>query len=266
MSYEEKNAEIEIAGPGVKQSSELDDPKAAGPRVGREQEHQSGTDSQCDADAVPSCPQTRDGELYSADEAPDGSSEATADFSRQIDNAKDERQVQALEPIASKFAHSPGEPARAFPGLERDMLLLDQMIGTSQGTRLDEKLRFERACGAMDLYQSFNPSDATESALARVAVALTNASMDCLDRAASPQQTAGAREIELKLGVKLASSLAEVLTLMDKHRGLGRQNVNVGSVNVESGANAIVGNVQSPKHEEKPTVVPSERPTTEDES
>jgi hypothetical protein len=94
--------------------------------------------------------------------------------------------------------------------------------------------------------------------LARVAVGLTNATMDGLQRAASSQNL-GARQTELRLSQKSAATLVDVLTLLEKRRGLGPQ-VSVGSVNVGSGGQAIVGNVQSSsKPEDKRLVLDPSR-------
>jgi len=122
-----------------------------------------------------------------------------------------------------------------------------------RGAHSDSKLALQRGEGAVEFYRSFNPVDATEMAVARLAVGFTNAAMDSLDQAASPNQPPKAREIELRLGQKSASTAIDLLTLLDKHRGLDRRHVSVGSVNVGTGGRAIVGNIQSSsKHEARP--------------
>lgn len=150
-------------------------------------------------------------------------------------------------------AHLGIEPASPYSGPKLDRLLVQQLVCSVPGSLSNSDLAIQRADGAVELYQSFEPVDAAESALARVAVALTNAAMHGLELAASPNQTLEGRQIELRLSQKSASTLVDVLTFLDKHRGLDRQKVSVGSVNVGSGGRAIVGNVQSaPKREENP--------------
>ena len=138
------------------------------------------------------------------------------------------------------------------------MLLIEQLSFSVPQAHPDTNLGVQREIGAIELYQDFKPVDATESVLARVAVGLTNATMDGLQRAASSQNL-GARQTELRLSQKSAATLVDVLTLLEKRRGLGPQ-VSVGSVNVGSGGQAIVGNVQSPsKPEDKRLVLDPSR-------
>ena len=111
--------------------------------------------------------------------------------------------------------------------------------------KLQTPLAATRGHGAIEYYQSFEPVDAFESTIARLTVGCTNAAMDGLERAAAMNQTDDARAIELRLANKAAATVTGLLTLLDKHRGLGRQNINVGSVNVAGGAKAFVGNMNS---------------------
>jgi hypothetical protein len=48
---------------------------------------------------------------------------------------------------------------------------------------------------------------------------------------------------ELKHATKGALAIAELVKAFDGHRGRGKQNVTVGQVSVESGGQAVVGNV-----------------------
>ncbi len=50
-------------------------------------------------------------------------------------------------------------------------------------------------------------------------------------------------EANLNLGIKATLAVTEVVKVLDKHRGGERQKVTVGQVNVQSGGQAIVGNV-----------------------
>jgi hypothetical protein len=125
-----------------------------------------------------------------------------------------------------------------------DPLLLEQLAFTVRRS-IDPKLQTQRAFSAIDLYRRIDPSDAIESILARLAVGLTNAAMDSLDRAASIQQTLQGRQIELRLGHKSTAAIVDVLKLLRQRQGSGSESVKVGSVNVASGGQAIVGPVQS---------------------
>lgn len=105
----------------------------------------------------------------------------------------------------------------------------------------------EQANDAIELYQRFEPHDASEAVLSALTVGLLNASMDGLERAARSGLKPEVRHMELKLTHNGATQIANLIKLLDTHRGLGTPKVSVGSVNVSSGANAIVGNVLPPK-------------------
>jgi len=97
--------------------------------------------------------------------------------------------------------------------------------------------------GAVALYNDIAPTDALESILARTAVGLSNGIMDCLGRAARNEDCLKGRDLNLRHAVKGSSALVDVIKALENHRGEGRQNVTVGQVNVQSGGQAIVGNV-----------------------
>jgi hypothetical protein len=97
------------------------------------------------------------------------------------------------------------------------------------------------ACGLLD---EFAAADAFESTLTPVIVGLRNAVMASFHFAA--KGLCEKREIELNTAFKGAGVLAELLQALDAHRGHGSRRVSVGNVNVESGAQAIVGNVETP--------------------
>jgi hypothetical protein len=105
----------------------------------------------------------------------------------------------------------------------------------------------EQADNAIEIYQRFEPQDAAETVLATLAVGLLNASMDGLERAARSGLRPEVRHMELKLTHSGATQITSLIKALDAHRGMGTPKVSVGSVNVSSGANAIVGNVIPPK-------------------
>ena len=115
--------------------------------------------------------------------------------------------------------------------------------------------------GAQGLVDEFAPADAIESTLAPVIVGIRNAVMASLHLA-----TGGSgerRDIELNTALKGAGVLAQLLEAFDDHRGHGGRRFTVGNVNVESGAQAIVGNVETaPRREpraDESTVEPKKR-------
>jgi len=69
------------------------------------------------------------------------------------------------------------------------------------------------------------------------------AALECLRRAALPNQTFEGRDMALKHAHKLMTLYTQQLATLNKHRGKGQQKVTVEHVNVEAGGQAIVGNV-----------------------
>lgn len=97
--------------------------------------------------------------------------------------------------------------------------------------------------GAVALYSALRPRDASESILARVIVALNNATMDCFDRASLCGNVA-ARDVNLRQGIKGAATIADIIEQYENRRHQSRPQVAVGKVNVEAGGQAIVGKVE----------------------
>jgi hypothetical protein len=104
--------------------------------------------------------------------------------------------------------------------------------------------------GAVQLYLDFKPTDAMESILATLAVGLTNATMDGLDRANRDGLNPQVRQTELKLGHKGSAAVVDVLKMLETHRRAGDRKINVENVNVNEGGQAIVGNVRTGRSSE----------------
>ena len=115
--------------------------------------------------------------------------------------------------------------------------------------------------GAQGLVDEFAPADAVESTFAPVIVGIRNAVMISLHLATSG--SGERRDIELNTALKGAGVLAQLLEAFDAHRGHGGRRFTVGNVNVEFGAQAIVGNVETtPRQEprtEHSTIEPKKR-------
>jgi hypothetical protein len=110
------------------------------------------------------------------------------------------------------------------------------------GENFDQELQG----GSLALYRSLAPrnADAEDSVLATLAVSVTNVSLDCLARAVSSDQLP-TRDLNLRHGLKGVRVAAELIRALDSRRGRNQKAVTVGNVNVGSGGQAIVGNVQS---------------------
>jgi hypothetical protein len=112
-------------------------------------------------------------------------------------------------------------------------------------------------------YREFAAVDATDRVLATLSVGLQNAVMTSLEHAAGADML-DVRSEELRNATRGAKVVADLLEALDRHRGRGKQSVTVGQVTVETGGQAIVGNVNSegkrntePEETENPTDDPS---------
>jgi hypothetical protein len=99
------------------------------------------------------------------------------------------------------------------------------------------------ACaGAM--VRALKPTDAAEWMIAAKLVIAHNVGVDLAQRAMKTDNLEH-REQMLKFALKFMDSSTRYSEALDKHRGKGEQNVTVKYVNVASGGQAIVGNVET---------------------
>ena len=167
--------------------------------------------------------------------------------------------------MSAKFAVSTSlAPPQA---LDEDLLLISQLANSvSINITNDEENQWKLRDGAVALYRGLEPRDAIESILARLAVAVTNLTMDCFYRAAQCDQALPARDLNLRHGMKGAVAAADLLKVLNSRRSQGLKKFTVGKVNVEAGGQAIVGNIETGERRKatKPQSVPA-FPSTEDE-
>ena len=97
--------------------------------------------------------------------------------------------------------------------------------------------------GTVALYQRLAPRDAIDTMLASLMVGIHNQTMDCI--AQSGVGFASGQPIKLQYSIKGAKMFVELTEAYAARRGGARRNVTVGTVNVEQGGNAIVGNVEA---------------------
>jgi len=136
---------------------------------------------------------------------------------------------------------------------QEDLLLVAQLTSSARVAafsipRLEQRMMDD----AIDLYRSLGPQDPIESLLGRLMIGVTNSSMDCLGRAARCNQSLPARDLNLRYGIKGTAVVADLVKVWESHRGQGRQNVTVGTVSVEAGGQAVVGNVEIGEQRKQP--------------
>jgi hypothetical protein len=95
-------------------------------------------------------------------------------------------------------------------------------------------------CAAMT---ALKPRDELEGMQVAQLIAIHNAAMECLRRAAIAGQTFEGRRESLNQANKLSRTFAALLEAFDRHRGKGQQRITVEHVTVNAGGQAIVGSV-----------------------
>ena len=91
------------------------------------------------------------------------------------------------------------------------------------------------------------PKDDIERMLVTQMIGAHEAATECLRRAMIEGQGIEARDVNLKHAEKLMAVYTKQIEALNKHRGKGQQKITVKHVNVESGGQAIVGNVEARK-------------------
>jgi hypothetical protein len=117
--------------------------------------------------------------------------------------------------------------------------LIFHFSGSSQEDMLAKVAR------AVELYEDLSPADGLEGMLAAQMVGTHHAALECLRRAAVPEQPFAGRDMNLKHAAKLMALYVQQVAALDKHRGKGQQKVTVEHVHVAAGGQAIVGNIEA---------------------
>ena len=115
---------------------------------------------------------------------------------------------------------------------------LSTFMATTRHTSPTEKdLAIKRALAALE---GLAPQDGAEDLLTVQMISAHQAAMECLKQSAFEFQS---RDRNLIHAQRFLSLYLSQLQVLDKRRGAGAQRMMVGTVNVEAGAQAIVGNV-----------------------
>lgn len=109
---------------------------------------------------------------------------------------------------------------------------------------------------AIDMFNDFKVEDGIEGMLAVQMIGTHNAITECFRRAMIPDQRLEAQKVYLSQAERLMGLYTRHLTALDKHRGKGQQNITVRHVNVASGGQAIVGNIDTGQSNAAPVDTP----------
>lgn len=160
--------------------------------------------------------------------------------------------------LKAKLSAAQAKNALGFKSQLPQMRLLTNLLHTLpvSGEMSEDELakKYETA---IEMLLELRPGDGLEGMLATQMIACHEAALNCLSRAQNPQNSFEGRHENLKQAQKLLSLYIKQMQALDKHRGKGQQSVTVKHVHVESGGQAVVGNVTTGRGE-KPSKTPSE--------
>jgi len=109
---------------------------------------------------------------------------------------------------------------------------------------------------AIDMFNDFKVEDGIEGMLAVQMIGTHHAIVECFRRAMIPDQHLEVQKVYLSQAERLMGLYARHLAALDKHRGRGQQNITVKHVNVASGGQAIVGNIDTGQSSAPPVDTP----------
>lgn len=121
--------------------------------------------------------------------------------------------------------------------------LLTQAFSLVQSERPEDQGSTMRAI--YEGLKSIAPQDGMESRLAIQMMANHEAAMTCIHRAMAEGLSIELRDMYLTHAERMFVIFTRQMAALDKHRGKGEQNITVKRVTVESGGQAIVGNVST---------------------
>ena len=98
----------------------------------------------------------------------------------------------------------------------------------------------------MGALAGIGPKDELEGMMAAQLIAAHNAAMECYRYAMVENQTFDWWRESLSQASKLSRTSVTLLEALNKHRGKGQQKMTAEHVNVHSGGQAVVGNVERP--------------------
>ena len=110
----------------------------------------------------------------------------------------------------------------------------------------DAETRDRQLSATVAALVGISPRDELEGMMAAQLIAAHNAAMECYRRAMIGEQSFEGRRESLNQANKLSRTYTTLLEALNRHRGKGQQKVTVEHVHVHSGAQAVVGMVETP--------------------
>jgi hypothetical protein len=126
-----------------------------------------------------------------------------------------------------------------------NQVLADQAFRSLWTAHSDEATRDQQVQATLAAMMGIAPRDEVEGMLAAQMVAAHHNAMECHRRSMLSNQTFEGRKENLNQANKLSRTYTLLLDALNRHRGKGQQKVTVEHVHVHSGAQAIVGSVET---------------------
>ena len=161
---------------------------------------------------------------------------------------------KSAEPAVHDPAKLPGRLKLIGGSMSDDWnnIIANQVVSALWLQNSDAEQVKEQRYAAVDALVGIAPRDELEGMIAAQLVACHNASMECYRRAMIGEQSFEGRRENLSQANKLSRTYAALLDALNGHRGKGLQKVTVEHVHVHSGAQAVVGTVETPGGGDRP--------------
>src|SRR4051794_19174317 len=148
-------------------------------------------------------------------------------------------EVVLPRPTRPEFKQMGGSDSDHF-----NQMLANQTLAALWTANSDEEQRNNQYLAATAALIGAKPQDELEGMLISQMIAVHSASMETFRRAMLPEQSFEVWKAQVNAAGKLSQTYATLLEALDRHRGQGRQVIRIERVNVEAGAQAIVGVAQ----------------------
>jgi len=128
--------------------------------------------------------------------------------------------------------------------------LICRTIATTYSDNLQDKKAINKELDRIEnLIASLQPRNEIEAMLVSQIIATYHASTECFMRTNNPEQTFEGRKLNLKYANSLTATYIKLVESLNKMQGknISEQKVTVQHVNVNSGGQAIVGNIKGGK-------------------
>ena len=161
---------------------------------------------------------------------------------------------KSAEPAVHDPAKLPGRLMLIGGSMSDDWnnIIANQVVSALWLQNSDAEQVKEQRYAAVDALVGIAPRDELEGMIAAQLVACHNASMECYRRAMVGEQSFEGRRENLSQANRLSRTYAALLDALNGHRGKGLQKVTVEHVHVHSGAQAVVGTVETPGGGDRP--------------